>query len=77
MPCTIDMMMDMLGNPEVRNIITEKYQESKEQIGIRNAITHARLVASIYFVMMMVIRKQSDDSSEMKTSKSKRTSVFN
>ena len=38
----IDMMMDMLGNPEVRSIITEKYQKSKEQIGIRNANTQSR-----------------------------------
>ena len=38
------MMMDMLGNPVVRNIITEKYQKSKEQIGLRNAIIYARLV---------------------------------
>ena len=53
MPCTIDMMMDMLGNPEVRNIITEKYQESKEQIGIRNAITHARLVAIVIVFILL------------------------
>ena len=38
------MIMDMLGIPTVRNIITEKYQNSKEQTGIRNAIKHARLV---------------------------------
>ena len=81
--CTIDMMMDMLGIPEVRNIITEKYQKSKEQIGLRNAIIYARLVTisimhEYYFVMVMMIRQQSesDCSSETKMSV-KRTSVFN
>ena len=32
------MIMDMLGIREVRNIITDDYQKSKEQIRIRDAI---------------------------------------
>ena len=32
------MIMDMLGIREVRHIITEDYQKSKEQIRIRDAI---------------------------------------
>lgn len=37
----IDLMMDMLGKPEVRDIIAEKYQNSNEQSSIRKAVKKA------------------------------------
>ena len=34
-----DVIMDMLGNPKLRQIITESYQNSYEPILVRNGIT--------------------------------------
>ena len=38
----IDMIMDMLGNPKLRQIITESYQSSNEPMRVRAAITEVR-----------------------------------
>ena len=38
----VDMIMDMLGNPKLRQIITEGYQSSNEPMRVREAITEVR-----------------------------------
>ena len=38
----IDVIMDMLGNPKMRKIITQHYQNSEEPNVIREAIVRAR-----------------------------------
>lgn len=38
----IDVIMDMLGNPKMRKIITQHYQNSEEPNAIREAIVRAR-----------------------------------
>ena len=38
----VDMIMDMLGNPKLRQIITESYQCSSEPKRVRDAITEVR-----------------------------------
>ena len=40
----VDVIMDMLGSPTMRQIITESYQTSNEPIYIQRAIRRARLV---------------------------------
>ena len=39
-----DVIMDMLGSPKMRQIITENYQNSKEPKLVQRAIRRARLV---------------------------------
>ena len=38
----LDVIMDMLGNPKMRHIITENYQHSREPRCVRRAIITAR-----------------------------------
>lgn len=37
-----DVIMDMLGNPKLRQIITESYQLSEQPMQVRKVITDAR-----------------------------------
>lgn len=39
---TSDLIMDMLGNPKMRKIITESYHLSPEQKHVRKEIKHKR-----------------------------------
>ena len=40
--CYLDVIMDMLGNPKMRQIITDNYQSSTEPMHVRKAIITAR-----------------------------------
>ena len=42
----VDVIMDMLGSPKLRQIITESYQTSNEPKLVKQAIRRARLVHS-------------------------------
>ena len=50
------MIMDMLGNPKLRQIITESYQSSSEPKRVRDAITEAGY-GIVYLGIYLILRK--------------------
>ena len=52
----VDVIMDMLGSPKIRQIITENYQNSEDPKLIRQAIMRARYVNHLGTVLIVRVK---------------------